>query len=174
MDDGVSVGVCANAPSAEINYTANEQRELMDMRMRNGRGDGADEMVIRINKRRQARRPAPAALRVCTVAAGSGTCFGQCARHVVGCKQEERKGVWAPCCGAAIGTAPRRDLACCLRTPIPRLMSYGDPVCPGSPACGAGEHNMGHGARIGCEDAIHSKHGGGLTNLYVVLVGNKS
>ena len=40
----VTVGVCANAPSAEISYTANEQRELMDMRMRNGRGDGADEM----------------------------------------------------------------------------------------------------------------------------------
>lgn len=44
MDDGASVGVCANAPSAEISYTANEQRELMGMRMRNGRGDGADEM----------------------------------------------------------------------------------------------------------------------------------
>jgi len=44
MECQLECAVCANAPSAEISYTADEQRELMDMRMRNGRGDEADEM----------------------------------------------------------------------------------------------------------------------------------
>ena len=51
--------------------------------------------------------------------------------------------------------APRRAGACCLRTPIPRLMSYGATRCVLVHLRGrAGEHNMAHGTWA--HHAMHS------------------